>query len=355
MQQMSAPQSLSVREAAERWLAKQRVDKTEATMTTYWTRIKLVIDFCEQQGIESMSEVRPWDIDEFDTQRRARGPKKVSIQKEYGTINSWLAWAETVGLGQEGIADVLEPPTTKKSEEVNSERIDTEVAEANFRAFRSQSIDGGRRASHPHAFFELMWFTGARMGAIQGLDTGDIDYDAGTVEFVHRPETGTPIKQAYNPERIVGMPDSVMGVLRDYDEHVRHEGVFDDNHRQPFLTTTHGRVSKTTLRKYSYFASVPCQGAACPHDYEQATCDWYSLSKASGCPSRHGPHAVRTGAITNMRNKGWPLDEVAERVNTSPKRIRDHYDFEDKQTEYLKRRSQYVDRLDPQTDGDTDV
>jgi integrase len=172
-----------------------------------------------------------------------------------------------------------------------------------------------------------MWWSGARIGSIRGLDREDVDFVENTIEFHHRPDTGTPIKQAYNPERKIGMPADVMAVLEDYANHVRHKGVFDTHDRNPFLTTTHGRPSISHCRRYSYFATLPCRAAPCPHDRQQDSCEWFQSRGSSRCPGSRSPHAVRTGAISNLRNKGWPLDEVAERVNTSPERIKRHYDF----------------------------
>lgn len=345
---MSAPEDVSPREAAERWLSKREIDLSEDTLSTYWYRIKQIVEFCEAEGIERLADLSPWKLDEFDARRRARNPAKVSISKEYRTMNTWLEWAESLGVAQDGISGVLDPPKTTTQEEVNDDRLDPEIATATIRAFRGQPI-GGYRASLQHVLLELEWWTGARMGAIRGIDMEDVDLDEGTIEFRDRPETGTPIKPAHNPERKVGIQDPAAEVLRDYVDHVREE-VVDEHRRRPLLTTGHGRVSKSTIRRYSYYASLPCQSVECPHDRDPPGCEWNELRSARSCPSARGPHAIRTGAITNLRNSGWVLDDIAERVNTSPKRLIEHYDFPTLDEQYRERRADQVDLLRLDTD-----
>ncbi|MFC7226288.1 site-specific integrase [Salinirubellus salinus] len=338
------PDDLSPRDVAERWLAKQRVEKTDSTLSTYWYRIKRVVNFCEENGIDRMQDLSAWELDELDAQFRGRGPKKISISKEYRTINNWLEWAVNIGVAQEGLDKVLEPPKTTKKEEVSTERLEPGLAESIIRDYRSQPV-GAHRATLIHTLLELMWWSGARIGAIRGLDRGDVDLEEETLEFHHRPDTGTPIKQAYNPERKIGMPSEVMDVLADYIREIREPQIVDEYGREPLLTTPHGRLAESTARRYSNFATVPCRAGPCPHEFEQDSCEFFSLREARGCPSSRSPHAVRTGAISNLRNKGWPLDEVAERVNTSPERIKRHYDFPTLDEQYRERRADWVDRL----------
>ncbi|MFC6793894.1 site-specific integrase [Halobaculum halobium] len=225
------------------------------------------------------------------------------------------------------------------------------AAASTIREFRSQPV-GASRATLQHVLLELEWWTGARMSALRGIDMEDVDLDEGTIEFYHRPDTGTPIKQAHNPERKVGLADPAVDVLRDYVREVRDK-VRDEHRRRPLLTTAQGRASKTTIRRYTYFATLPCQSVECPHDREPGSCEWMSLRAARSCPSARSPHAVRTGAISNLRNSGWDLDDVAERVNTGPKRLIQHYDFPTMDEQYRERRADLVDllRLDDEDDS----
>lgn len=332
------------RAAADRWLNKRSVDLTEKTVSSYWYRIKKVVDFCEARGIDSLAALDPWTLDEFDSEFRGRSPQKVTLSKEYRTINNWLAWAVSVGIAQQGIDSVLQPPATTKEEEVSTDRLDPEVASANLWRYRQGRV-GHDRGTLRHVLLELEWWTGARIAAIRGLDRGDVDLEAGTIDFIDRRESGTGIKPAFNPERRVGLQEEVVAVLRDYVAHVRHSSVTDDAGREPFLTMPDGRISESTAQRFSYVASLPCVGAACPHEKDPATCAWTNPRESSKCPSSQGPHAIRTGAISNLLNSGWPPQAVAERVNTSPQTLARHYDFPSLEEQYRERRANLVERL----------
>jgi site-specific recombinase XerD len=341
---LDAPPDVTPRDAAERWLSKQAAECTEGTISAYWYRIKKIVDYCEDHGIDRLQDLSAWALDEFDAEFRGRSPAKITLEKEYGTMNDWLEWAEAVGIAQDGLAHVLDPPKTTKEEEVSDERLEPAVATANILEYRDQRV-GGDRATRQHTLVELEWWTGARMAALRGLDRRDVDLDQGTLNFVHRPATGTPIKQAHNPERKVGLQEPVVDVLRDYVDDVRVSGVVDEYGREPLLTTNQGRISDTSFRRDSYFGSLPCQASDCPHGREPASCDWYAKRPASKCPSARGPHAIRTGAISNLLNSGWYLDDVADRVNTGPARLKRHYDFPTVDEQFRERRADLVDQL----------
>lgn len=356
------PEDVSPRDAAERWMTKRRLDLSEYTQTTYWYRLKTFVEWCEDNGVERMQDLSAWKIDEFDTMRRSDVETKVSLAKPYRTINNWLEWAESIGLIEEGLSDVLEPPEVKKKDEVNEVRLHPDIAVANIKAFRQDDVETGLRASKYHVLLELMWFTGARVSAIAGLDRDDVDLVRGRIRFDHRPDTGTRLKNEEDGDRIVGIPDGVVKVLNDYSRHRRHSNALDDQQREPFLTTQQGRPHPNTLRRFSYYATIPCHGGPCPHDRDPAECEWNHTRNARGCPSSRSPHRVRTGALTHMLNKDIPIDRVSERVNTSPEVLKRHYDFADEDEEFEERRAQYVDNLaideddedEPNADTDED-
>jgi hypothetical protein len=60
-----------------------------------------------------------------------------------------------------------------------------------------------------------------------------------------------------------------------------------------------------------------------------------------------------------MLDLGWPIEEIAERVNADPKTIRDHYDKADlderrrRQREATRDRRHLVDNLDLSDHDDT--
>jgi len=117
--------------------------------------------------------------------------------------------------------------------------LDREPALALLEYYRNSDAERARRR---HAFLELAWYTGARQGALRGLDVRDLyirldDDEQKRVEFRHRPETGTPLKNKIRGERPVGIPDRVARILSEYVGQYRYDS-HDDSGRQPLLASS---------------------------------------------------------------------------------------------------------------------
>ena len=82
----------------------------------------------------------------------------------------------------------------------------------------------------------------------------------------------------------------------------------------------------------------------CPHGRKRETCQFTSYGQASKCPSSRSPHRIRTGAITWFLNRGWPPEDVAERVNASVDTIEQHYDKADPDERRRRLRERMEDR-----------
>lgn len=258
---------LSPRDAVERWLNKKRLDVADSTLSTYWHRLKLFVEWCESENIESIQDVGAWQLDEYDNYRRSQAPEKISLAKEFGTLRDFIDYCARVGLVKEDLDDAVDPPAVEKHEAVNTQRLDQDLAKDLIVALREDSRLAG---SKWHLVLELEWFTGARMGALRGLDVGnvglDVEGDAGAIlEFHHRPETETPLKNDEDGERAVSLPEHVAETLRAYTRYNRDTNVFDDYGREPFITTPSGRPAATTVRRWTYYATTPCHAVTCPH------------------------------------------------------------------------------------------
>jgi len=90
----------------------------------------------------------------------------------------------------------------------------------------------------------------------------------------------------------------------------------------------------------------PLPHTDCPHGDERETCEYGDVSHATKYPSSRSPHQVRTGSITWQLNRGVPIQVVAERVNTSVRTLKEHYDQPTKLEELEERRRPHIDRLD---------
>jgi len=262
-----------------------------------------------------------------------------TLEGEMWTLKMFCRFLEDLGAVEDGLADSVRIPDLDQEDRSDDTKLHTDAAIALLRHFRSSPKDYGTRL---HAFFELAWVTGARIGGIRGLDLRDVDLGENPyVYFRHRPETGTPLKNKLDGERPVALRRETADALQEYIDNYRHD-VHDDHGRQPLLTSARGRPINNTVRIWSYQATQPCLHSACPHGKERETCEWTEIHGASKCPSSRSPHPIRTGVITYLLNSGWPPEDVAERVNSSVATIKDHYDKADPE----ERRRRLHDRME---------
>lgn len=336
-----AAPDLSPAEAAQRWLDKRSVALAESTLTDYSYRLKQFTDWAESKDVDSMQELTPWLIDEFDAKRKGDDVRPITLRNHQQTVKDWLSWASEVGIAPEGVAAPIEIPDVDRSQHVSDITLEQGYGVELLKSFRN----GRFRASEHHLTFEILWNVGCRMGGARGLDLRDVDREANVLEFRHRPESDTPLKKSEQGERDVGVPEETMAVIGEWIDHHRPE-VRDDYGRQPLLATVQGRASLSTIRSWSYFATVPCRFQDCPHGKKQSSCDWFTPTYAVNCPSSRAPHQVRSGSITWQRNRGMDAEVVSRRVNASVRVINKHYDLPTKREEFEQREAQHIGKLD---------
>ena len=332
---------LSPREASERWLDRIRGSKADATVSSYHYRLKHFIEWCEEENIESISDIGGWDIDTYETHRRGEGLILLSLNKELGTLKNFLAYCAKIELVDESIPEKVDPPDVPRNAHVSEERLEPDRAEVLLNYYED---DAEARGSRAHALLALAWYTGARLGALRGLDLKDYNTEEQYVEFHHKPRQDLPLKNNRGGERAVGLPEDVCAVLDEYIEHHRFDK-YDEYGQRPLLTSQNGRASKNAIRAWMNLATQPCLHIDCPHGKERDTCEWVDYSHASKCPSSRSPHHIRTGSITWQLNRGVPQEVVAERVNTSVRTLKDHYDQPTNIEALEERRRDHIDRL----------
>lgn len=337
---MTEAPDLSPSEAAQRWLDKRSVTLADQTLRDYHYRIKQFTKWADEKGIDSMQELTPWLVDEYDAKRKGDEMAPISLQNHQQTVRDWLKWAGEVGLAPEGIHTPIEIPDVDRENHVSDILLDQEAAEQLIETFR----EGRYRATKCHVTFEILWFVGCRMGGLRALDLGDVDREANVLEFRHRPESDTPLKKAKKGERDVGVTEETMDVICEWIGQNR-PNVRDDHGRRPLLATNQGRASLSAIRCWCYFATVPCRFRDCPHGESQPSCDWFRVSGASQCPSSRSPHQVRSGSITWQRNRGMASETVGRRVNATPRVINKHYDLPTKREEFENRGREHIDKL----------
>ncbi|MDR9380715.1 MAG: phage integrase N-terminal SAM-like domain-containing protein [Natronomonas sp.] len=339
------PGALTVREAVQRYLRRQRRDKAESTVRTYRLDLRQFVLWCEAEDIERVGELSPMDLELYQDDRAA-DLAPTSLENQIGLVKRFLEFCEDLGAATEGLADTVAVPRADAIDQSRDDKLETADAVDLLVHFRD--ADNGLFGTKWHALLEVAWHTGARLGGLRGLDLGDYDADFQVLEFRHRPRQGTPLKNKLDGERDVAILPEVASALDAYiDEHRfdRH----DEHGRAPLFTTrsAQGRLSPSAVRNWLYQATQPCWHTdnPCPHEKVRQHCEWTQSTKASQCPSARSPHAVRTGSITFHRDRGFDPQDTAERVNASLRTIEKHYDKASRRDRMEKRRRPQLDKL----------
>jgi len=332
---------LSPREAKERWLNKLRVSKSESTVSAYDYRLRHFVEWCEAEGIVEVGDLTGWDIETFEASRREHGLEPITLSNELKTLRSFLEYCARIEVAPVDLPEKVDIPELDASDQVSESALAPREAERLLGYYAECEEYGNRR----HALLALFWYTGARLGAVRGLDLDDFDADDRYVRFRHRPDEDTPLKNGRDGERVVALPPGACEIVTAYVRDHRSEE-YDEFGRRPLITSRQaGRASRTAIRTWTYFATVPCLYRECPHGTTRETCEYLDYSDISKCPSSKAPHSIRTGSVTWQCNQDIPLERVSERVNTSIRVLKRHYDHQNPKDEMEARRRQYVDRL----------
>ena len=271
------PEDLTPREARDRYLRRRRPDSTEQSISGWEYRLKLFIEWCEEVGLEHVGDLRGFDLDEYYEHRSAE-IAPATLEGEMWTLKMFCRFLEDLGAVDDGLAEKVRIPDISPEDRSEDTKLEREHAEA-LRAFYARSED--HRGTRAHTFLELAWVTGARQGGLRALDIRDVHLtDSPYLEFRHRPDTGTPLKNKLGGERPVAIPPTTAAILEEYISTDRYE-VRDESGRQPLVASAQGRPGPNTLRVWSYMATEPCIHSPCPHGKERETCQWTKYAHAS--------------------------------------------------------------------------
>lgn len=195
-----------------------------------------------------------------------------------------------------GLSTKVQTPELSYQDEVREEYLSADRAKEII-----QHLEAYEYATAEHVIWLLLSALGCRRGGVYSLDLKDIHTDCSElfIEFQHRPGRGTTLKSKKAGEREVNVSEGVAEVIDDYIEHNRIE-VTDDHGREPLITTNHGRTARSTISKYIYKWTRPCEiGKDCPHGRDPDECeDAQTIDSASNCPSSQSTHTVRKGYLS---------------------------------------------------------
>jgi len=322
-------------EAVQLYIQERRPEVSQATLYEHRTRLRRFTEWCEKQDIDNMNDMTRQVAYRYRVYRTDE-VAPTTLENEIRTFRLFIRFCERFGCVSDGVARNIKVPTAPKGDRSRTVKLDPERAEAIL-----DYLERFEYASFRHVLFYLMWNLGARIGGIRTLDLGDYyeqSVDGPYLDFVHRPETGTPLKNGWKSERKPPISDHLAKILNDYISTHRHD-VSDENGRQPLLTTPQGRPAKTTIQRNIYGLTRPCMiTGECPHGRDVSTCEATGdYNEASKCPDSRSPHALRRGRATKNLNDGMPEEMVSDRMDMSPEVLREHYN---EQTSRDKRRLQ---------------
>ncbi|APE95717.1 tyrosine-type recombinase/integrase [Halodesulfurarchaeum formicicum] len=327
--------------ALELYLADKENELSEASLKGHKYRLGHFVRWCnEVQEIKNLNTLTGRQLHRYRLWRREDGDlNKVSEKTQMDTLRVFVRWLESIDGVEQDLSEKVLSPSVTPDENSRDVMLDSDSASkvlAHLKKYEYASIQ--------HVSIVLMWHTMMRVGGVHALDIEDYNPGKQYIKVRHRPDTGTPIKNKNDGERMVALSDQLCEVLDDWLD-AKRPVVTDDYGREPLLASREGRTSKTTLRAYVYRWTRPCvYSSECPHDRGIGECSAVERDTAYECPSSVSPHAIRRGSITHSLNSDMPDKVVSDRANVSQRVIEQHYDRRTER-EKMEQRRDYLDNL----------
>jgi integrase len=326
--------------ALELYLADKETEFAKATHRPYASRLGHFVRWCDERDIINLNELTGRRLQEYHLWRRNEGdPSKTSVKTQIDTLRVFVRWLGTIDAVDPELHVKVVSPDVTPDENSRDVKLDSDDAEAIL-----EHLYTYEHASRPHVTLALFWHTMMRRGAARALDVEDYHPEEQCLKVRDRPEEDTPIKNGFYGERYIGLSGWLCKLLNDWLRD-RRPDVTDEYGRKPLLATQYGRPSRTTLPKYAYWYSRPCEyGEECPHGRESDSCEAMTKETALKCPSSISPHTIRRGSVTHHLSEDTPETAVSDRANVSQRVLEQHYDRRS-QREKMEQRRQYLDQL----------
>lgn len=318
------------------YLDQRRSELAERTVESHHFRLKQFVLWCDENGIDNLNDVTARVIHDFRVKRRDEdGLAPATMRGQMATLRAFTYFLASINAVPDGLSEkIILPKTTE--EDVRDELIAPDLAKAIL-----DYLEKFRYATLEHAFWEVLWNTGMRLGAAVGTDVDDFDKEAQSLTLVHRPTKGTTLKNKKKGERTVALSKHVTTVVDDWLSQ-NHSGHTDEFDRTPLFVTTRGRISRSHGRRIIYHFCKPCvRENRCPHDKDIEDCESVPISRSYSCPSARSPHALRRGSVTYHLRENTPKQVVRDRMNASEEIIDRFYDKRT-QTEKMEQRRDYL-------------
>jgi len=316
-------ESVAPAEAVQLYLKDREAEISQSTIYEHKTRLKRFVEWATENGITETATLTRQTLFRYKA-HRTEEVAPTTLENEMRTVRLFIRFCESFGCCPEGIAASMTIPSAPKSKRSRDEQLKPERANKILDHLNTYNY-----CSFQHVLFSLLWNLGARVGGIRALDVCDFHAsspDGPYIEFAHRPETGTPLKNGWKSERKPPIRDPLAALIADFID-ARRPDTTDVHGRRPLLATEQGRPAITTIQRNIYGITRPCvYDGQCPHDREISDCEAAGRKNAaSKCPSSRSPHTLRRGRATENANDGMPEEMVCDRMDMTPEVFREHY------------------------------
>lgn len=192
-------------------------DLSEKTLASHKYRLDHFVRWCDLEGIETMDELSPRDLQDFKHWRKDDGGlNNVSWHTQMTTFRVFLKWAENYEAVPTDLHERIEVPKMDPDEDARDEKFSEDRAHLIL-----DYLEKFEYASQKHTLFALLWHTGMRIGSARAIDLRDFYPGDQYVEIHHRPESDTPLKNGEKGERPIAIAQPEVKLLNEYIENIR--------------------------------------------------------------------------------------------------------------------------------------
>ena len=326
--------------AVELYLADREAEVAKATLYSHSSRLGHFTRWCKEEKIDNLNDLTGRLLHGYRLWRRNEGDLVPATEKtQMDTIRVFVKWLESIDAGVGDLHTKVQSPVLRDGQNVRDVMLESDRAEEIL-----EYLSKYEYASRPHVVLTLMWHTMMRTGAVHSLDVDDYDPEGRYIAVVHRPGTGTTIKNGADGEQLIALSNEVCRLLDDWISN-RRPDVDDEVGRRPLVSTSNGRAHRSTLRGDCYRYTRRCISTGeCPHDRDPERCEAMEYTAAFECPSSVSPHDLRRGGITHHLNSDVPKDVVSDRANVTAGVLDEHYDRRS-QREKMEQRRGYLSNI----------
>lgn len=339
--------------AINRFLERKSSEIRPMTVSEYRRKLAYFRQFCEMRRIDNLNDLDGRIIDEYRRWRRTESVDQTkplavkTMRDEMYLIRDFITFLSNIEAVPRDLEDKVDIPSLDNGDGVRNIEIESDRLQEILEYLRKYHY-----ASREHVVWVFHAHTGRRPGAIHSIDLSHLhlEGDRPYIELYHLPEE-TSLKNGKKGEGEIGLSKKVGQIFNDYIQDNRIEAATATG-RRPFLTSKHGRLSKSAMRRYIYKWSRPCEiGLECPHNRDVQSCEAAATTdSASKCPSSRPPYALRHGYITQRLRDGTPRPVISDRCDVSEGVIEKHYDERDT-TEKREYRQRFLNELDEKSNG----